>query len=390
MKRKIILTLAVLLFAVGFSVPTFACGDSDVTNGGELVDNCLKTADEETETLDSTKETASLEDEYFSADAELKSETSVFHSRFLAGNDVSSSDFVDGVAFLAGNLVNLGGSSEYGLVAGNSITISTEVEKDLFVAGNAITLDEAANVGRDLFAVGSTLLIKANLHGNVFVAGERLVLENVTIDGDLNTDFNEIIIKGKSSVAGTFKYDEATRITGLEDLSVGKNETYSTPVREVSFFSTLENKLIFLLGRILVTIVAIALAPKLVKKLYETFALKNSWKDLALGLGLLLAVPLACIFTLITIIGLPLGFVLLVVYGLVLYFSHSVTGLVVGDLLAQKLFKKEKMHDFLKAALGIVLVALLSLLPYIGGLVTAFSLCFGFGFLTRTVFKKEK
>lgn len=388
MKKCLISIFAVFFVALGFSLPATACGDSDETNCAEALDSAV-TAEETAKETPEDSADADTSEKYFFANAEVKSASTVLHSLLLAGNSVSSSDHVKGLALLAGNLVSSSGYSDYSLLAGNSITVSGEVKNDLFVAGNAITLDESANIGRDVFAVGSTILIKSNLYGNVFAAGSRLVLENVTIDGDLTTSAEEIVIKGKSSVAGTFSYNDTAVVTGLDDLATGETKTYAgATTSTASFGNKLLNKFLFLLGRIVVTIVLLALFANFGKKLLEPVSASGTWKRVGLGLGVLLLVPLACIFAVMTFVGLPLGIIALVFYGLFAYFSTSVTGGVVGNLLAEKLLKKPDLHIYTKYALGITLISLASLIPTVGSIFSAVAVCFGVGHLARTAFRK--
>ena len=373
--------------------PAHACGKDSLVgydkNGDPVYANCADDAEEDTEThlLIDTKDG---EDIYLESGDKVDSEHEVSHSFFVAGNDISSNNQVDGIHFLAGNLVEFTGHAEYGAFAGNSLKINGTIEKDLFTAGNAIELGEDALIGRDLYAAATTVIVKANLSGNAFIGGSRIVLENVTIDGDLSVEAGEIIVKGKSSVAGTFKYNDTAHITGLEDLSTSETVTYAAPTNEISFGQSITSKLVFLLGRLLVTIVLVAIASKFAKRLIDEFAITDSWKDLAIGLGLLLGVPLTSIFVMITIIGLPLGIVGLVVYGLFAYLSTSVTGGVLGNLIAAKIFKREKMHIFLKYAIGIVLIELLGLIPFVGSLFSGIAVCFGFGYLIRKLFRQPK
>ncbi|MBQ2638236.1 hypothetical protein IJF89_00965 [Candidatus Saccharibacteria bacterium] len=329
------------------------------------------------------------EDLYSDAAPTVQSKRQVNHSFFLAGNQVESSDIIHGLAAFAGNGVVFSGASDYATLAGNSIIVSGSIKNDLFVAGSAIELTDEASIGRDVFGVGSTILIKTNLNGNAFLSGSRLVLENVTIAGDLKVGFDEIVIKGKSAISGTFEYNDNALVSGLENLSAGQTVTYTgTKNSAITFNLDYVDRLVFLLGRLLVTIVAVALCAKFSKRLLAEFDLKNSWKDLALGLVLLVVVPLVSIFVMVTIIGLPLGFIGLAVYILFAYLANSVTGGVLGHLLAEKLFKQPKMHIFLQYALGIVLIELLTLIPYVGSLIGAISVCFGFGYLAHKLFRQ--
>lgn len=393
---EIILGIASALtlgFASAIS-PAHACGVDGPSgydkDGNPIYTNCAEDGVTAEPKEDLSITSGAGDEEYAEADAKIESERTVSHSFFLAGNDVISRDYVKGIHFLAGNLIEYTGSVEYGAFAGYSIKTNGTIEKDLFAAGNSIELGEDTLVGRDLYAAARTVLVKSNLAGNAFIGAERLVLENVTIDGDLNVSAADIVIKGKSSVAGTFKYNDSARIAGLDELTAGNIVTYTAPTNEVSFGRTLASQFVILLGRLLVTIVIVAVASKFSKRLLDEFSLKNSWKDLALGLGLLLGVPLACLFIMITLIGLPLGIVGLVLYGLFAYLSTSVTGGVIGELVAAKLFKKADMHIFLKYTIGIVLIELMGLIPYIGSLITGIAVCFGFGYLIHKLFRQPK
>lgn len=384
-KKRLILTqtilgfLSILTFSIAISYHSvFACA-TDGTNS-----------------LDCVEETDGREESdnyYFGADVNVKSDTIVDNSLFLVGNDINTSNEVNGIKFVAGNLIKNSGASEYGLFAGNSLEISGDIEKDLFFLGSAATLTDDLYIGRDVFGTAGTILVKTNLNRNAFLAGSQIVLENITIDGNLSLDAEEVVIKGKVAVKGELKYNEDANIVGLENISYSSVEKTpvitSTTSSQHTFLKKLKSTLLGLAGRIVATLVLVALTMKFSNNILDKFEGKNSWKDLALGLGLILAVPLAAIIAAVTIIGLPLGIITLVFYGLFLYLSTSVTGGVIGDILAKKAFKKADLNLFIKYTVGITLVVLLGLIPVIGGLITAISVCFGFGYLIHSLFRRE-
>ena len=373
------------VLTLGYAInikPASACVGADgkpiVGKNGEVA-NCVETIEVQEGDDGPLVAPAAVTDGYSEAGADVKSEKTIRHSYFLAGNQVDS----NGVVF--------SGSSEYAALAGNSILVKGDIENDLFVAGNAVELTEDAYIGRDVFGFGNTFLIKTNLNGNVFVSGNRLVLENVTIAGDLKVGFDEIVIKGKSAISGTFEYNDTAIVTGLDNLSADEITTYAgSKNNTVTFAVSLTDKIIFLLGRLLVTIIFVAIAKKLSKRIIDEFELKSAWKNLALGLGLLIVIPLASIFVMITFIGLPLGLIGFAFYVLFAYLANSVTGGVIGHLLAEKAFKQPKMHIFLQYTIGIVLVELLTLIPYVGSLIGGISVCFGFGYLIHKIFRQSE
>ena len=97
-----------------------------------------------------------------------------------------------------------------------------------------------------------------------------------------------------------------------------------------------------------------------------------------------------------TIVGLPLGFALFLVWLVFVYLGTSVAGLYLGSALWPLLEKltKKKLSSFkspatlptLKYLLGGTLIFIVSFVPVLGNLVSALSLVFGFGLLTTTLF----
>lgn len=395
MAKKIkIFSQAILGIAAAFTLsyavsvkPASACVGADgkpIEGADGVVANCVDSVDESEDVVISPAHDTA----YSEAGESVTSEKEISHSYFLAGNQVESKDDVYGLAAFAGYSVHFSGSAEYAALAGNSVVVSGEINNDLFVAGNAVEITEEASIGRDLFGAANSFLIKTNLNGNVFVSGNRLVLENVTIDGDVSAGFDEITIKGKSAISGTFSYNDNAVVTGLENLSTGETKTYSGAKKNITFVTTLTDKVIAILGRLLVTIVLVGVCAKFSKRLLDEFAPRSAWKYLAFGLGLIIVAPLAAVFIMVSVIGIPLGLIGLGTYILFAYLASSVTGGVLGHLLAEKVFKQSKMHILLQYTIGVILIELLSLVPYIGALVTALSACFGFGYLVRKVFRQ--
>ncbi|MBQ6147776.1 hypothetical protein IJI70_02965 [Candidatus Saccharibacteria bacterium] len=383
---------AILLVAAMMVFPprSFACGGDGLTSENGDVTNC-EDVPTDAKVLDKSEDSEEESDEYyFGADANVNSEADVSHSLFLAGNEVSSKDSVFGIGLLAGNFVTAAGSYDYGFFAGNSIEISGEVSEDLFVAGNAINIKEDASIGRDVFAAGNIVNISANLSGNVFAGGNRLVLNNVTIDGNFDAEFDEIVINGKSSISGTFKYNENANVVGLENLATGAKETYAEASGSPSPLSRFLDKVLTIIGLVILAAVLCAVFKKTVTRMTKDFLPKNIFKHVLIGLALLIFVPLLSIFAMITRIGLPLGATTLALWSLSLLFSGIVSGLIFGDILARKVFKQEKMSAFLKATLGIAIIELLSLVPVLGILTSFFAVTFGFGYLFETARSASK
>lgn len=405
MKKTLLITLTLVFATVLSPVSVFACGEGEVDEYGQPLD-CSEEIEIETESSEeSIEEVPSLisgldiseestEDEaetYVASGATVSSSRDLMHSLFLVGNDIVSNDTIDGISFAAGNLVKYIGSAEYAFLAGNTVTISGTIGRDLFAAGNSVTVDEGASIGRDLFVGGNSVILRSMLYGNAFATGNRITLENVTIDGDLTVDAGEIVINGQSAISGKFKYNDNAKIIGLENLAASETEVYSasSPTHSSSFASVCRDIIIDFLGILLLTVVLIALAPKFAQKLLDTFHWKTSWKFLGLGLGLIVLVPIISIFVIITVIGLPLGGLALGLYFAFICLSQSITGGIIGNELTTRLFKKQKLNIYLKYIMGLAILRIVEAIPVLGGFVLAISVCFGFAYLAKRIFVRK-
>jgi hypothetical protein len=109
----------------------------------------------------------------------------------------------------------------------------------------------------------------------------------------------------------------------------------------------------------------------------------SPWPRIGIGLALLLTVPLAGL--LLFAIGLPvglwwLGVIVLALYPVLLLVSMAVSGLAIGSWLSRRVHQPGVPLVLMFAA-GILILSLLSLLPYIGPIVTIAALIFGLGLL---------
>ncbi len=107
------------------------------------------------------------------------------------------------------------------------------------------------------------------------------------------------------------------------------------------------------------------------------------WQSLGLGALLLIGVPIVAVIVLI--VGLLIGgwwlaLIALVLYGMVLVLGYIVAGLRLGRWVLAWIGRPEA-HLILALLVGLALLTLLGLLPYIGFVVALLAVLFGMGAL---------
>ena len=364
MKKKF---LVFLLAAVLFVCPVVA----EETNciGGAEGTNCVST----------------VEESVFKAGDSVTYSKEVLGSAFIAGNITSFDGNSDGVLFIAGNSVDYKGEAEYAMIAGNSITASGRVIKDSFIAGNVINIK--ADIGRDLYVAGSSVTLTGVIDRNIYIGAETVNLDDVEIMGNA-TIYGERIVVGKNvEISGTLKYTEG-KATIDSNAKIGSIETtkvndYST-VKINPVVATLKAKAWSYLSILLIFALMALFTPVLFRGVgKDELSFLQVVTYIGYALVYLILVPMAAIMLMFLVIGIPLAFVALIVYGLTIYLSKAYIGYYIG----RKIFAGKDENALLEGLVGITILYVVSLIPYIGPFVSFLACLCGIGIMLFTVYK---
>lgn len=301
----------------------------------------------------------------------------------IAGNNLATDASAPrGLLLVAGNTLNLSTTGEYSFVAGNVINFAGATLRDLYIAGNMVTLEQNAEIGRDVFAAGSVLTIKSNLAGNLAATADRVVLKGVHITGNVDLSASEIVLESGATIDGTLTYNDNAVVNGLNSngVKVGQVETYH--VEEISdnamLWGEIYGKILSIAGLFLAMAVVLALCPKVHQTISAHATAAGFGKNLVFGLCALIGIPVVVFAALCTIVAAPLALALLAIYIIMIYLSQGFAGLWLGHILVEKVFKA-KGNAYLEALLGIAVLGLLALVPYVGVITGLLGLLFGLG-----------
>ncbi len=309
-------------------------------------------------------------------------------SFLLAGNNLkSNTDVRNGLLLAAGNNLQLSGQSEYGFLFGNIIKFSGSTQRDLYIAGNGVTLASDAKIGRDVFVASGELRIETDLPGDLSVTADRLVInEGITINGNVNIDADTIVFGEDVTIGGKLVYNDSANVSGADQVAYGDIEIYH--LQEVSAEAKLAaafySKFLSIAGLFLAMALILAVYSKLHAKIETETTPGRFGTNLAIGLGALIIVPVVAIFAMLTVVAAPLSIVALLVYGICVYLAQGFTGLWLGHIILEKLFKI-KGNAFVEALLGIIVLGLLALVPVVGVITGFVSLALGLGLIVNCV-----
>lgn len=302
--------------------------------------------------------------------------------RLVAGKKVTNKSTIDGLSFAAANELILEGHVSYGIYAGNIITVNEQVDKDLFIAGNIITINSDSVIGRDLFTAGSKITIASNVTRNLYAAGDTVDISGITINGNASIDAEEIIMDEKTTITGKLSYVENSKVTGLDKATIGDIITKKSSEKiAVVEYSLKDQIYAFVVNTIAAFIVMAVLfyllkdsQDRLLKTNLETM---NIIKTIGVGLILLIVIPLSILIALFTGFLTPLAVITACIYGITLYLSKYLVAFIIGSLINKKLIKND--NTYVSLAIGIVLIKLAKLIPFLGAWINTLAILYGIG-----------
>lgn len=324
------------------------------------------------------------------ADDTVISKANVNGSGIYAGNNVTFENTIDGIGILAGNNVDFKGNAEYGVLAGNNINITGNIEKEGFIFGNIIRLNENFVGKRDLFIFGNTVTIDGTIQRDVTIYAAEVIVKgeiqrNITIIAD------KIEVEKDAIINGTLKYNEDAKANISNNATIHNTEITEALVREYTIQQKIWSFVQNYVGMLLIFLVAGLLVPALFRK-YNTVTEKLSpVHGLAMaGYGIIsiILIPMVSILLLTTVFGVPLALLLFALFIIAGCLSTVFAGYLLG-LIIWRMFVKKDINILLVGFIGITVLKLLQLIPYVGTVVAFISVIVSFGSIVY-LFKKAE
>jgi len=294
-----------------------------------------------------------------------------------AGKIIRVNGPVNGNIIAAGGTVDINGEVTHAVrIIGETLNISGTIGRDLLVAGEEVSLASTAEIGSDLLLGAGTALIDGLIKGDINSGVESLTIASTaSIQGKLTyISENEANIQSGAQIRGpiTHKLPDVK-----ERLAVG---THRLPdVKERLTLVGFWGRVIGFLMTLVFGIIIVLLAPRRMKAVTESIRTRP-WASLGWGVIILIFTPIAAGIVCITIIGLPLGLITLVLYGIAIYLTQLFAGLLIGQLIIGSSKGVETRAALVGAlALGLAILSLLRLIPYLDFVIGLATVLFGLG-----------
>jgi hypothetical protein len=305
-----------------------------------------------------------------------------------AGGTVSVGRLVKRDVTVAGGAVHLGGVvGEDVRAAGGLVTVGSRIGGELVAAGGEIVLDRKARVAGRAWLAGRTVIVNGQVGRGLRVAGGTVTLEG-QIDGDVNVVAQSVALLPGARITGNLSYASGApaRIDpGAQILGRVTREPagWAPGARRAGRFVFRVVKIVAGFGLLATGVVLLLVFPGATRATSRTIA-SVPWRSLGVGVLLLVANPIVAILLMVTIVGIPLGLLTIAFYLASLLLGFLVGAIFLGDLLARLARRREPPPAGLRILgllLALVVLALLGLVPVVGGAIQLVTLLVGLGAL---------
>lgn len=324
------------------------------------------------------------------AEDSAKLETEVNGSSVTAGaNNATTTGTVKGINMVFGNNVDHRSVSDYAILAGNSLKVTGNILNDGFVMGNVINFDKDFKINRDLVILGNAVSLKGNVTRDVTIFASSVNISEAKISGNVTIKATSITIEDDVVISGKLTYNEDAKqnISNEADIiTVEKTEKLTT----IDFGTKVKTFIISYLSTLALFAILALVVPALFKRIKtknKNIKLSDLISNLGYGAIFLIIIPILFAVLLCTIIGIQVAIFAIIAYVVIIWLSLLIFGYLIGNIIWEKYIKKDE-NILLEGLVGISIIEIVSIIPYVGGIIIFIALLMGIG-TTLKLFSKN-
>ncbi len=297
---------------------------------------------------------------------------------YCGGQSVIIDAQVNGDVICAGQTVTLNGTVTGDVrIAGQTVVIGAKVRNNASILGETVTLQNNASIGRDA-SIGAQTLQLDGMIGRDLAAAANTITVNNSIGRDISARVGDhFILTDSAKVGGNVDYTSPHLWSKSSRATVSGTTTYHTvPMesnRSVNWVGLhLAWTIYCYLAMTVVALLLVAVFPQSMRRL-QVRTMKNLGYVFLTGVIAMVALPALAIASFITVIGAPLGILIILFTGLVSILSLPVAFYLLGSRVVPQL------HSLTMVLLGALILGFVALLPILGMIIGFLAYLFGLG-----------
>ena len=223
---------------------------------------------------------------------------------------------------------------------------------------------------------------------------EKVTFQDVTIKGNVKIYGTNITVSKNTVIEGNLSYPEDAVYKAEDGATIG-NIIKTEPIQnedDENFFATVSAKIWSFLSLIVVFAVISLLFPKVFNKIndkFEKMELGEVIEVFTKGLVAIILIPVIVVLLCCLMIGIPLGIIMILLYGIAIYLTTIFTAYLLGYKIWQKVFNKD-INMLALGLIGLFILFILSLIPGVRTLVSILTTLIGLGLIVDIIKQKKE
>ena len=310
-----------------------------------------------------------------------------------AGTTITIRGTVNGSVNAAGTRIEIEGPIEGGVrVAGQEVVIAASVGRDLIVLGQTVEVTDAGSVGGDVLFGASAVTLAGDVGRRVLGGADTLRLA-AAVGQDVDVEVNNLVVEPSARIAGDLRYRSdneaqvtAGTVTGQVVREAARTD-FSVDAGEATL-DTIRGSVARIVVLALLGLLLLAAGRGWMERATRQM-MQRPVASLVMGVVVSIATVPAIIIVggiVLVVFGLvfgaggvlatiPLPLAGLGLYALALFISPVFVALLIGRLLTGRF----SATGFLALLIGLIVLAVLGAIPYVGWVVTGLATALGLG-----------
>jgi cytoskeletal protein CcmA (bactofilin family) len=317
---------------------------------------------------------------------------------FAGGNNIDIAGTVNGDVYCAGQSITISGIVKGDVIcAGQTVIISGEVDGDVRLAGQNVTIsglisgsatigsetvfiEKDSEIGRDLLGGTRTATINGKIVRDSTIGAETLII-NGSVGRDVKGSLTQVTIGSTGLISGNLDYtslndpniSEGGEVKGI--VTVYAPEKVEASGRSVAAM-TFGWFLFFAMSMVFIGLVLSLLFPRVLHEAAQK-AQKNIGATILTGIIAAVSAPAITIMLLISVIGIPLAFIIFLTWLIIVMINAPFVGYMIG----QMILKNTTKQPVLMMLVGVGIISIVYFIPIIGVLAMIAVYIFGTGMI---------
>lgn len=307
---------------------------------------------------------------------------------FCAGQDVIISGHVSGDVICAAQTIIISGRVDGNIrAAASTVTLTGSATGNATIAAQSFTQTAGSSIGADASIAGANLNLNGTIGRDALLAGSTVQIDG-GIGRNVKAETPNLSLGSGSNITGNLQYTSQNDVSVADGAKVGGSTTKTIPTTSQRntaaerFWGQIAFDFFALVALLFMGLVLVLIAPRAFN---SVTSIKNNeiWKPLLVGLVAMVVVPFLIIVAMSTVIGLPLGFLILLAWIVV-----GLLSLVVASYWFGRVIWAKQRNVVPVLIVGIVALAILMAIPILGGIVWFLATLLGSGLILMNAQKR--